>query len=195
MGPRLARHFLPAETVILGAKIQPVFSLWHQRTLSALGSAFLGGESALDFAELALAVRVCQIAPLDARGRLQEHVALRARPLWLSLRAIVFRGEKFVDELDAFLEYLHRHQAGPRPYAQEKGAGYVQSEAALYLAQGLIEIGFPPVDAWLTSPGLARFYLTAHDEHQRRAVSIWNDRRVELARRGGHGSKVDGLDY
>lgn len=183
MGPRLARHLLPAQATILGVRLQ-AFSLWHGARLDALGSPFLDcGLPIADcgLAELALAVRVCEMRANSERVDLRLSFSTR---FWLRLCRLVYRGEQLEEQVDAFFEYLRGAQNGPRQLdantTGKKRGAYVQSDSWVYLATGLMEMGFTKGEAWAESPGMARFYLTARDERRDRKVSIWNRHQLRL---------------
>lgn len=183
MQSRLARHFLPAETIVLGFRLQP-FTLWHWRTLSALESPVVG-EGQVDLPDLLFAALLCSrppFAPLpNLRGwriRLRAALArLRCDPL---------------TEFAVLLEYLEHYKSGPFSLAADN-APLIKTHPALYLAAGLMRLGMGSRDAWCETPGLARWVLAAAAEAEGRELVIVGEENVRVARAAGYTDEEMGL--
>ena len=181
MQERLARHFLPAEAIILGRTLQ-TFSLWHWRFLDGIGSPlvdFLPG----DFADLSLAARICACAPFAAHPL--------PRPGWRTALAqrleMACYGRRLDAHLSAFREYLAHHMRGPKIMEKDEGGGaFIATHPALYLAAGLMKMGWRHHEAWGCAPGLARWYICAAAEIEGRELCIVTDEHIQDALAAGY---------
>lgn len=184
MQARLARHFLPAEAVVLGHRLQP-FTLWHWRTLAALGSPLVG-DGEMEFADLLFAVRLCALPPFSPLPKM--------RGWWLRFCArIIERRCDLLGELATFLQYLAHYKSGPLSIEGEFGSPRVKLHPALYLASALLSMGMSEREAWSVTPGLARWYLCGAADHEGRELLIVTDRQIEDALAAGYTEEDMGL--
>lgn len=157
---RLDQHFMPVEATVLGMRLVP-FSLWHWRTLMAFRSPALPaeGNGLAELQDLYLAARICSGAPFGSLDCLRVGRFARLQLTWLQLRM----GDDWLVHEEVWHRYLDHHLKGPALFHGENSRT-VGSNTALYLAAGLIGMGFSERDAWCCTPGMARHYLAAYRE-------------------------------
>lgn len=188
MGPRLAWHIIPETVQLLGLELKP-FSLWHLARLEALGEQYLT-PSSID--ELMIAIRYCAMKP-NTSGIFRETWAIRA---WWWFVRMWYRGDRFYDALDLFLEYTNAHQRGPRQKGRSPRGSSVATPSSVYYFTALVSMGWPPDQAWTCSPGFAKYLIVAHSEFTKGYTpKIWTDADVQRAIAAGHESKVRNLSY
>lgn len=182
MQDRLARHFLPAEATIFGTVLER-FSLWHWRTLSALGSPLLEGEDEPTFEDLALAVRICALPPNSSFRRIQRAL----KPGFLGRLRLAFyrRFDHLDDSLEVWFEYFAWHASGPRGLDNVE-SGFASTHPTVFLHAGLMQLGYSREDAWAESPGLARWFIAGALEAAGQQLAIVTDDMIRDARAAGY---------
>lgn len=190
MQDRLAQHFLPAEATLLGFTLQP-FSLWHWRTLAALGSPLFCGSSAdLDLGDLAVAARICALPANSSPAKLQR--ALRPGPLTRLRLAYFRRFDHFEDVCETWFKYFTHYAAGPIPTDDADG-GAASVHPVVYLAAGLMALGYSHAEAWAEQPGLARWMLAGAMEARGDRLAVVSDHMIAEALKAGHTLEEMGL--
>jgi hypothetical protein len=183
MQDRLAQHFLPAEATLLGCRLQP-FTLWHWRTLAALGSPlFCDAPEGLTFEDLVVAVRVCTLPPNSPAEAITR--ALRVGP-WDQMRLAYYRRfEHFDDLIETWFAYFGHYASGPQPVNDLNGNA-AKAHPCMVLFAGLMSLGYSRADAWAETPGLARWILAGALEAKGEQLAIVSDSMIADARRAGY---------
>ena len=183
MQEALAKHFAPAECLVLGCRLQP-FSLWHWRLFDQLDLPLWPGEFTTPLLELVQAVRLlCLPANSDWKKVLR---ALRVQPLRLGWIGFT-QGRRIFAHEEALGAYLQHYFTGPLAKTTGDGPGTpINTHPALYLAMGLVRAGLSESEAWATPPGFARWKLAAAAEADGHEVRIVSDSDIALAREAGY---------
>jgi hypothetical protein len=157
---RCARAFAAGGVQVLGTWL-PGFTLWHAFWLEIIRSPLFCGETTPTFDDLAVAVRVCA-TPIGTRPDFSP-------PGFFARRRLDRFKAACAAEMDRFGEWIVDHMTGPDCWHGEDG-GELKSPWPLYLVARLV---FAPGDfahtraqAWATSPGQARWLLSAICEAQ-----------------------------
>jgi len=181
MQDRLARHFLDAESVLLGKTLQP-FTLWHWRTLAALESPLVGGGD-ITFADLYIGARICALPAFSAIPRFGSFLN-QLRHGWTHARYDRF----FDDERDTWFDHLAHYQAGPKVLrvGDNQGGGCLKVHSVIYLTTGLMRLGLSDREAWGFTPGLARWYLAGAAENEGRDLNIVTEQHIREALVAGY---------
>ncbi|MEQ1861891.1 MAG: hypothetical protein ABMA13_18385 [Chthoniobacteraceae bacterium] len=190
MQDRLARHFLPAEALVLGTRLQP-FTLWHWRTLAALGCGMLHecAESP-DFEDLALAVRICALPPHASPRALRR--AMQPGPLDRLRLAFHRNYADFGEALGAWYAYFSHHSAGPKPLDTPDGHS-ARTHPTIFLVAGLMQLGYSRADAWAETPGMARWFIAGGIEAAGDQLQIVSDAMIADAFAAGYTEEEMGL--
>jgi hypothetical protein len=157
MDNRCARAFAAGGCMVLGTWL-PGFSLWHSFQLELIGSPLAcGGEPT--FEDLAVAVQICQLAPLE-RARLVP-------PGFIGRRRLAQYRPRFLAELNRFMEWQADHLCGPELW-QGEDSGTLKSPWQMFVAASLVsapgKLALDEKDAWSLSPGVAAWRLAVSRE-------------------------------
>lgn len=150
---RCARAYAAGGCSVLGIWL-PNFSLWHAFQLELIGSPFAGEGTVESIEDLAVAVRICQLAPLQ---RPQF-----TRPGFFARRRIDRFLTTWRDEAQRFVDWQADHLCGPELWTPESATSLKTPwqpfvVASLCVAPG--QMALQEREAWNLSPGLAAWRL------------------------------------
>jgi hypothetical protein len=181
MDTLLAEAFLDRpRTRVLGRSLG-AFTLWHAFLLEALAVPGMPGVPPASLPELAEAVRICTLAPLQWRPP-----TWRDR-LWLWWLRWQRRAGYLEEQLQAWHAWVADHTACPEFFDTEDGVP-VKTPWQLYrVAQLMRSLHVGHAEAWGMSPGRAAWLTTASDEAGGAKLELVTEELREVMSAAGYG--------